>query len=360
MEMSPSGDDVDMDTTEITTETPLLVTDDDDLLATLLPLAAAADVVPVTARTPLEAIPGWSRAPAVLVGADLAATMARIAPERRPATYVVARGGVPDELFRTALQVGAEQVVDLPGSADWLTEILADLADSGSDAGRVIGVVGGCGGAGATTLAAAIGQRAARDGDAVVIDCDPQGPGMDRVLGLERTAGFRWDALCRTTGRIGARALREALPRRDRLGVLSWYVGEEPATLQAFAAREALSAARRGHDVVVVDLPRTMDPLVDELAARCDDLLVVTRDTVLGVAAAGRARQRFGSHAGLGLVVRGESIGAKELRRTVRIPVRVQMAHQRGIDEALDLGRGPLRSFRGPLARAATAILAET
>ena len=42
------------------------------------------------------------------------------------------------------------------------------------------------------------------------------GPGVDRVLGLEDHDGFRWDALCQTTGRLSARALREALPRRGR------------------------------------------------------------------------------------------------------------------------------------------------
>ncbi|NHA00850.1 hypothetical protein G5V59_15465 [Nocardioides sp. W3-2-3] len=125
-------------------------------------------------------------------------------------------------------------------------------------------MIGGSGGAGATTFACALGQWAARSGDAVVIDCDPQGPGLDRMLGVERRDGFRWDALCQTTGRLSARALREALPRSGALGVLSWYVDGRVPTLQAFAAREALSAARRGHAVVVVDLPRSPDALVDE------------------------------------------------------------------------------------------------
>lgn len=345
-------------TTESDTTSPLLVTADEELIADLSRLAAAADVVPATVRDPRDAMPAWVRAPAVLVGADLAPRMAEVSPERRSRTYVVARGRAPDELFRIALQLGAEQVVGLPASEEWLTEFLADLGDERPGEGRVIGVIGGSGGAGATTLAAALGQRAARDGDAVVIDCDPQGPGMDRVLGLERTPGFRWDALCHTTGRIGARALREALPRRDGVGALSWYVGANRSTLQPFAVREALSAARRGHGVVVVDLPRTTDPVVDEIAARCDDLLVVTTATVLGVASAARARQRFENHPGLGVVLRGEQLAAHEVAATLQMPVLAQMRHQRGLDEALDLGLGPLRAMRGPLARAVETILA--
>ena len=336
---------------------PLLLTADEGLLAELLPLAAAADVVPTTAHEPLAALAAWSRAPVVLVGADLADEVARIGPGRRPHVYVVTSRRAPDELFRTALLVGAEQVVEVAGSSAWLVELLADLTERRTARGRVIGVIGGSGGAGATTLACALGQWSARQGEAVVIDCDPQGPGLDRMLGLERTDGFRWDALCQTTGRLSARALREALPRAGSLGVLSWYVGAGPQTLQAFAVREALSAARRGHETVVVDLPRTPDRLVDEVASRCDELLVMTVGTVPGVSAAARMRARFAEHPGVGVVLRGEAVDAGDVEAAVRLPVRVQMRDQPRLGEALDLGLGPLRSRRGPLARAVATLL---
>ena len=58
-----------------------------------------------------------------------------------------------------------------------------------------------------------------------------------------------------TTGRLSSRSLREAVPRRAGLGVLTWGPGPT-GSLQAFAAREALSAAQRGHDTVVLDLRR--------------------------------------------------------------------------------------------------------
>ncbi|WP_141005477.1 septum site-determining protein Ssd [Nocardioides humi] len=336
---------------------PLVVTADDDLLAELLPLAAAADVAPTIARDPLTALVTWTRAPVVLVGADLAAAMVQVAPESRPRSYVVSGSRPPDRLFRTTLDLGAESVIELPGSADWVVELLADLTERQPGRARVIGVIGGSGGAGATTFACALGQWAARSGDAVVVDCDPQGPGLDRMLGLERCEGFRWDALCQTTGRLSARSLREALPRRGSLGVLSWYVDGRVQSLQAFAVREALSAARRGHRVVVVDLPRSPDPLVDEVAARCDQLLVVTAGSVVGVAGAARMRARFADHADPGVVLRGEAFAADEVARAVGLPVLAQMRDQRGLAEAVDLGLGPLRSYRGPLARAVARVL---
>jgi hypothetical protein len=42
--------------------------------------------------------------------------------------------------------------------------------------------------------------------------------------------------------------------------------------------------------------------------------------------------------------------------RLLQLPVLATMADQRGLDEAIDLGAGPLRSRRGPLARAARAV----
>jgi secretion/DNA translocation related CpaE-like protein len=337
----------------------LVVTADDDLVADLLPLAAAADVTPTVVRDPVAALSTWSRAPVVLVGADAADDLVRIDPDPRPHVYLVARERPPDDLFRTALRLGADQVVELPLSAPWLSEVLADLTEHQPTRGEVIGVVGGSGGAGATTLACALGQWAARSGDAVVVDCDPQGPGLDRMLGMERCDGFRWDALCLTTGRLSARALREALPRRGRLRVLSWYAGGRAQTLQAFAVREALSAARRGHGTVVVDLPRTPDRLVDEVASRCDRLLLVTVANLAGVAAAARMRGRFAAHPDVSVVLRGEALPAADVARAVRAPVLVQMRDQRGVDEAVDLGLGPLRSTRGPLTRAVVAVLGD-
>ncbi len=335
---------------------PLFVTRDETLLDELLRLAAAAGITPEVASDPGAALRAWSTAPLVLVGADVAAETARLGPERRAGVHVVSWGQVPHELFRTALAVGAESVTELPRSDTWLTETLTDLGDTAPAHSLVIGVVGGSGGAGATTFACALGQVAARSGPAVVVDCDPLGPGADRVLGLESHDGFRWDALCQTTGRLSGRALREALPRRGSLGVLSWYSGS-PGTLQAFAVREALSAARRGHDVVVVDLPRSQQPVVEEVVARCDLVLVVVVPSVAGVASAARLTGQVASRSQLRLVLRGPGLDARDVSKATGVPVLAEMSDQRGLAEAIDLGLGPVRSHRGPLGRAAATVL---
>jgi pilus assembly protein CpaF len=281
---------------------PLFVTADETLLDELLRLAAAAGSTPEVAHDVPAALRGWLQAPLVLVGADLADAVGRAAPDRRDAVFVVLLGSSPDSVFQTALACGAESVAELPRSAGWLVERLTDVVDTGPARGLTIGVVGGSGGAGATTFACALGQVAGRTGAAVVVDADPLGPGADRVLGLDLVDGVRWDSLGHATGRLSARALRDSLPRRDGVAALSWYAGPQPRPLQAFAVREVLSASRRGHDLVVVDLPRGPDPLVEEITSRCDQLLVVVRPTVAGVSAAvrlcGKVRRSPASRAG--------------------------------------------------------------
>jgi secretion/DNA translocation related CpaE-like protein len=335
---------------------PMFVTDDEALLDELLRLAAAAGVTPEVARDGVAGLRGWSGASFVLVGADQARAMARTAPPRRQKVHVVAWGQVPDELFRVALAVGAESVATFPGSEAWLVEELTDLGDQRIERGLTLGVVGGSGGVGATTFACALGQMAARSGEAVVIDLDPLGPGIDRVLGLEARDGVRWDELGQPTGRLSARSLRQALPRSAGLGVLTWNAGPH-GTLQAFAVREALSAAQRGHDTVVLDLPRCRDELQEEVAARCDKVLVVTAPTVAGVASAARVCAGFPAPGALGLVIRGSGADPRDVSRVVGPPVIAEMPDQRGLAESIDLGLGPVRSRRGPLGRTSLRVL---
>lgn len=333
---------------------PLVVTDDALLLADLVRLSAAAGVTPEVARATAPALRSWAGAPVVIAGADRVADLARSRPPRRSRVHVVGRGPLPDALFRDALAIGAESVAALPTSESWLVELLTDVGDGGGSPGVTVGVVGGAGGVGATVFAAALAQVCARETETLLVDADLLGAGVDRVLGLEQAAGVRWDALMQATGRLSARSLREALPRRDRLAVLTWPVERTPS-LQAFAMREALSAGQRGFDVVVVDVPRHQDPVVDEVLARCDRVLLVSTLTVPAVTAATRVARRLPSASGAGLVLRGGATGVAphEVGRLLGLPVLATMSDQRGLDEAIALGVGPLRSRRGTLARAA-------
>ena len=86
-----------------TSPPPLLVTADEPLLDELLRLAAAAGSTPEVARDVPAALRAWPRAPLVLVGHDLADTLARASPSRREGVFVVLLAPTPDAVFRCAL-----------------------------------------------------------------------------------------------------------------------------------------------------------------------------------------------------------------------------------------------------------------
>ncbi|MET0998240.1 MAG: septum site-determining protein Ssd, partial [Marmoricola sp.] len=164
---------------------PLLVSADPLLVADVQRLSAAAGVVPEVVRDAAQAMRLWSSAPVVLVGADCAPVLAAASPPRRPRVHVLGRAPVGDVLFREALALGAETVAGLPASETWLVELLTDVGDGGAAPGTTIGVIGGSGGAGATVFAAALAQMATTTGRTLLVDADPIGAGIDRVLGLE-------------------------------------------------------------------------------------------------------------------------------------------------------------------------------
>jgi Flp pilus assembly CpaE family ATPase len=122
-----------------------------------------------------------------------------------------------------------------------------------------------------------------------------------------------------------------------------------------------LSAARRGNDVVVVDVPRALDDLTAEVVTRCDNVLVVTMPSLPGVASAGRLvaalRPLNGS---LGVVVRRcrGACSTDQVSAALGLPVVAEVAHQRRLVEQVHLGLGPVHEQRSPLARAARALLA--
>ncbi len=344
---------------------PLLLTRDPVLREHVLRLAAAAGSAPRPCEEPSVALRAWAGAAVVLVGADAAAEVAALAPARREAVRVLGWGPATDEVYRSALGIGASEVLELPRADATLAELLTDPGEHAAPRGLVIGVVGGCGGAGASTFAAALGQVASQQGRVVVLDADPLGPGLDRLLGLDDRPGVRWEDLGASTGRLGGRALRDAVPRRGRLGVLTWQAGASgpaPAAEPAPAvAREVLHAARRGHDTVVVDLPRTGGAVAADLAARVDHVVLVGRPGLGAAAATVRLCARLEAQLPAGttplLLVRGSPLDADRLQRATGLPLLLPMGDQRGLAEAVDLGLGPVARPRGTLGRAARECL---
>jgi secretion/DNA translocation related CpaE-like protein len=335
---------------------PLLVTADEQLLDDLVRLAALAGIETTVVADLGAARPLWLAATAVVVGGDLVAAAAAASLPRRERVVVVARAD-DEELWRSAVTLAPARVGSMPAAEEWLIDLFADAADRlhGPAAdGLVVGVIGGRGGAGASTLACALavtGDRAGRR--TTLVDADPLGGGIDLLLGGEDTGGLRWPELTGASGRVDGAALREALPRVGELAVLSWDRGDALAIPPA-AMTAVLDAAARASDLVVVDLPRHDDPAAEVVLPRLDATLLVVPAEVRATAAAARVCARVtGRCRDLQLVVRGPSpagLDGAGVAQVLGLPLAGELRPEPGLAQALEVGEPPGRRRRGPLA----------
>jgi secretion/DNA translocation related CpaE-like protein len=331
-------------------------------LADELQRLAAAAAVPLTVRTELPAGACWPPG-LVLVGADLVGSLAR-----RPGVgaaelvLVTAAGaGAADEgwLWRHAVAVGADQVVALPQGAEWLLARLARTAEPPVTA-HVLGVVGGCGGAGASVFATALAAVAAREGQrTLLIDADPLGGGIDLLVGVDDVAGLRWPDLATARGRLPSTSLHDSLPRTGSLAVLGWGRGD-PVDLPAVAVAAVLDAAVRGHDLVVLDLPRSLDAATQAGLRRVDELLVVLPARLRAVVAASQVVTAFGGRgATTSVVVRGgeDRWSARQVADTLGLPLAARLRDDARLDADVAEGLLPGQRARSHLRRAAEQCL---
>jgi secretion/DNA translocation related CpaE-like protein len=341
---------------------PLVVTADPDLLDDLLRLAAAGGTEVDVAADPAGARARFLAAPVVFLGADQAESCLRFRLPRRPRLIIVGRPPGADAAWDVAQLLGAEHVAVLPAAEPWLVDRFAERLDPAT-AGRVLAVIGGRGGAGASILASGLAVTAATGGfRTLLVDADPLGGGLDLVLGWEQVDGLRWPALLGAGGRVDPPALLQALPHRGDLVLLSFarFAGDStspgdlllPVPGEAMAA--TLDAARRGRDIIVVDLPRQLDDAAMLALQAADRTLLIVPAELRATAAAARIAAAVGQHCeDLALVVRGPAPGRlkpREIARSLGLPLAGTLRPETALCQALERGEAPAASGRGPLA----------
>ena len=303
-------------------------------------LRAVADAV--------EAARYWDSSSAVLVGSDVR----ELPPRRRAPAVLVGLNGEGDSLWHLAAALGAERVAVLPDAAAWLAEYLS-RSRSPQAGGLVLGVTGGCGGAGATTAAIWIAQAAAGMGVRVLlVDGDPRGGGLELALAAEELPGLRWPDLAEASGSIDPDQLSDSLPITGGFSFLSWPGSRErPAPVDAAAAGGVLDAARRGYELVVVDIGRGAEPL-HTFAWDCDRILVVVPAQLKAAVASARLLQEL-PPVEAALLVRGKPGAALDsalIADAVGLPVHGRVPDLRGVTGAAESGRllelGKRRSVR--------------
>jgi secretion/DNA translocation related CpaE-like protein len=335
----------------VTGPRPLLVAHDADLLDDVLRAAAVAQVEVDVAVDLVAARSQWISAPLVLLDAGLAAVAIRPPLPRRRRLVLLCRGTPEARVWGDAGAVGAELVLALPAAERTLVERLAECAAAVASRARVVGVIGGCGGAGATVLAAGLGLAAARrSASALLIDLDPFGGGIDLALGLEDRRGLRWPDLAGVGGRLSPVALVEALPSLRGLAVLSCARADH-AELRPEPVRAVLAAARRCAGLVVLDLPRPLSPAGMAGLDLADDVLVVVPGEVRAIVAARRVVSvlRPAVERVWAVVRVTAALSPHRVAEALGLPLAGEMRAERWFRAAVDSGRPPLLRRRGPL-----------
>jgi secretion/DNA translocation related CpaE-like protein len=341
---------------------PLLVTRDPGLVEELHRLAAAAGTGLRVCAEPVELRRRWLAAPLVLVGADSAAPLAELRLPRREHVAIVCRHPVDVQLWSVAVALGADRVVALPGDAPPVVELIADAVEGRPATAPLVAVVGACGGAGASTLAAVLAASAARRGrPTMLIDGDPLGGGIDLVFGKEQAPGARWAELAATSGRVSARSLRSALPGAPNLLLLSCDRGQT-AAIDAAVMAALLAAAVRTVELVVVDLPRQLGDAGQLALSRARLALLLVPARVRAVAAAAVVAAQLSAYcADVRLVVRRaprRGLRAASIGDSLGLRLAGSIPHASALAAGEESGGRVLRRHRGfePLC---SAVLAE-
>ncbi|GAA0521275.1 septum formation initiator [Paractinoplanes deccanensis] len=332
---------------------PLVVTADPDLLDDLLRLAAAGGTQVDVAPDPVAARSRYGLAPLVMLGADQLEASRRARLPRRTRVAVVSRGELPPALTEIARRSGAEHIVELPTAEAWVVDRFAEQLDQ--PVGRVLAVIGGRGGAGASILSGGLAVTAAGAGHrTLLIDGDPLGGGLDLLLGWEDEGGLRWSSLAEADGRVDPPSLIGSLPHRGDLVLLSFAREGQARTVPAEAMAATIDAARRARDVIVADVPRQLDDAA-VLAIECADraLLVVPAE-VRAVAAASRVARTVRAHRDeLSVVVRGPAPGRlkpRDVASALGLPLAGSLRPEPAMCQALERGVPPGQTGKGELA----------
>lgn len=341
----------------------LAVVDDQALITDIERIVAAAGVRLVCTSTP-SSRRVWTSAAAVLVDSATARRCAQSGLPRRGRILLVTRTAAGPVEWEAAVAVGAEQVITLSTQDRDLMAALSDAAEisrDGGSRGPVIAVLAGRGGAGASVFATALAQAA---GESLLIDGDPWGGGLDLVLGSETEPGLRWPDLSLAGGRLNYGPLRDALPRRHGVSLLSAsraLSGDGSSNaIHALPLGAVIDAGSRAGVTVVCDTAR-QPAAATETALGAADLvvLITTADVRSCAAAAATAQWASTGNPNTGVVVRGPSPGGlrpADVARIVGLPVLASMRPQPGLQSLLERGGLRLRR-RSPLGGAARRVL---
>lgn len=281
----------------------------DDLLRAVKSAAGRLPGVALDVASPAEhpTINGWAHGSAAIVleidaSRDPAhETLQRLAGSARAKILVAARGASGEDV-RRLFRAGAADVLTPPFTEEAMRGALGELLSLESrrteapPEGRVVAVIKGCGGAGATSFAlnaaALLAERELKAGPPTtrigVLDFDLQFGDCDVALDLRPRSTIM--DLLRAKERFDRRFLEGVMVEgRPGLRLLAAPPGVAPLdALDTSFALSIVEQAAAGHDCVLVDLPSAWTDWTGPVLQRADLVVLITNASVPGAAGARR------------------------------------------------------------------------
>lgn len=337
----------------------LLALVSDELRASVAQCAAAAGYRLIEADVP-SCGRAWRTCHAVVVDPVNILALQNCSMPRRDRVVLVARSAEPAQVWRAGVGLGVAAAFELPDDEPALVRHLSDSQRVPVGSGSVVAIIGGHGGAGATVLAAASAIVAGAGGQALLIDADELGAGIDLTLGIEDAPGLRWPDLTAATGQISADALHDALPGvGERVSVLTGR-RDDPRPVAPAALRAVIDAGRAAGDVVVVDVSRSDTEVTRAALIGADVVVLVVTACVAAVASARAVRSRLLDTAPVvEVAVRGPALGGLRARDIAdAVGTRLLTSYRPDPRLAARLETAPLGGLvRKPLRQAATDVV---
>lgn len=317
--------------------------------------AAMGDAVRITEMPPgAEIPPEIVRTAAILVIEVHSAepgSLARVAAVRaaRPSLpVVVALEGADVGLTRSLIRHGIMDVVGLPFDTEELTAQLIDIAARHAPANTtrlapMVAVVRAAGGVGATTVITQLAEALVDCGgldDVCVIDLDLQFGQVANYLGLEPTTTVL--ELLDASDRLDSDLVRDAAIDTPQ-GISVVAAPRQIAPLEEVDVDRLLNllnVARQSFDFVVVDLPANWTNWTLSAALACNEIMVVTDQSITGLRQTKRVIELFDmmqvSRANVSVVVNRvekklfQSISVNEVANVLNREVSATIARDRG------------------------------
>ncbi len=280
----------------------------------------------------------WVEAISVLVGCDLAPDVVDRALPRRAGVFVLGPESSRQQACAWSMPLGAA-VLLLPEGSRWLSSVISGAVSAQADPVVVVGVLGGSGGVGASTLAVGLAMSAVRaKRRTALVDVDAVGGGLDLLLGAEELPGWRWSRLRTARGQIGD--LRGKVPAVDGVDVVSMSrTGDTEVGRDAVSA--VVASLQRTHEVVVLDIGRGLGAAALEALRVADRLVLACGQDVRSVASARAILASAGSGGSAGAVVRlrqGAAVSAGAVADALGLPLGGSMPDDRALASAADRG----------------------